>query len=75
LPMLPPGSVVVVTVSAAFTVMLRLAVAVTAVGLVESATLTVKFEVPLAVGAPEMAPVLVFRVSPAGRLPTLIDQV
>jgi hypothetical protein len=73
--MLPPGSVVVVTASAAFTVILRLAVAVAAVGLVESETLTVKLEVPLAVGDPVMAPVLVFRVSPAGRLPVLIDQV
>ncbi len=39
----------------------------------ESATCTVKFDVPDAVGAPEISPVLVFSESPAGRLPTVID--
>ena len=41
----------------------------------ESATAAVKFAVPLAVGVPEIRPVDVFRLSPAGRLPEMKDQV
>lgn len=33
-----------------------------------------KLKVPLAVGVPEIRPVLVERLRPAGRLPVLIDQ-
>jgi hypothetical protein len=64
----------VVTLSgAADIVMLRLAVAVLAVGVWESVTVTVKFEAPvkLPVGVPEITPVELFRVSPAGRLPAV----
>ena len=71
---LPSGRLLVVMASAAFTVMLRFAVFET-LGLEESVTLTVKLKVPLAVGAPEIAPVLVLRVRPAGKLPELIAQV
>ena len=39
-----------------------------------SFTCTVKLEVPTVVGVPEMTPVLEFRLSPAGREPTVIDQ-
>ncbi len=42
-------------------------------GLDESVTLKVRLEVPLAVGVPEIRPVAV-RVSPAGRLPDVMDQ-
>jgi hypothetical protein len=35
----------------------------------------VKLNVPLAEGVPEMIPVFAARVSPAGRLPAVIDQV
>jgi len=52
--------------------MLRLAVAVVAA---ESVTFTVKVEVPVAVGVPEMTPVLAFSVKPDGSVPTLILQV
>jgi hypothetical protein len=38
-------------------------------------TVAVKLDVPLAVGVPEMIPVVASRVSPAGRLPAVIDQV
>ena len=31
-------------------------------------------KLPLAVGVPEMMPVLALRLSPAGRLPEVIDQ-
>jgi hypothetical protein len=55
--------------------MLMAAVAVSPVGLVESVTLTVKFEVPDVVGVPVIAPVLVFKLKPAGSVPTLIAQV
>ena len=34
-----------------------------------------KLDVPLVVGVPEMMPVVAARVSPAGRLPEVIDQV
>jgi len=44
-------------------------------GLPLSLTVTVKFEVPLVEGVPEMIPVVAARVSPAGRLPEVIDQV
>jgi hypothetical protein len=44
-------------------------------GLDESATATVKDAVPTAVGVPEIKPVDVFRLSPAGRLPEMKDQV
>ena len=44
--MTPAGSEVVVTDKAAFTTMLKLAVAVLAVGVSESVTVTVKFAVP-----------------------------
>ncbi len=56
--------------SATFTVMLRFAVA-DPCGLEESVTLAVKFDVPDAVGVPVIAPVLVFKLKPAGRLPVL----
>ena len=40
-----------------------------------SLTVAVKLDVPLVVGVPEMMPVVAARVSPAGRLPDVIDQV
>jgi hypothetical protein len=53
--------------------MLKLAVAILA-GELESVTLTVKLEVPVAVGVPEIVPALE-SVRPAGRDPELIDHV
>jgi len=41
----------------------------------ESATAAVKVAAPLAVGVPEIRPVEVFRLTPAGRLPETKDQV
>ena len=40
-----------------------------------SLTVAVKLDVPLVVGVPEMIPVVAAKVSPAGRLPEVIDQV
>ena len=75
MPITPAGKVVVVTDKAGFTTMLKFAVAVLAVGVSESVTVTVKFVVPEAVGVPEIAPVAVLRVRPAGRLPVVTDHV
>ena len=68
------GSDVVVIVSPAPTLIDRFAVFVSAVGLLESVTVTVKLEVPTAVGLPVMAPVVSFSVSPAGRVPVVTVQ-
>src|SRR5687768_6731002 len=54
------------------TVMLRLAVA-TWTGFPASLTRAVKFDVPAAVGVPEMAPVLALSTNPAGSAPAEID--
>ena len=54
--------------------MLRLALTLR-FGLSESATVTVKVEVPFAVGVPEIAPLLELMDSPAGRLPLVMLQV
>ena len=56
-------------------VMLKLAVAVL-VGLSESVTVTVKLVKPTKgpVGFPVIAPVLEFKLKPAGRLPTVTAQ-
>jgi hypothetical protein len=39
-----------------------------------SLTVTVTGKLPFSVGVPEMRPVLAARLSPAGRLPEVIDQ-
>jgi len=56
-----------------FMVMLKLLASVFG-GVSESATLTVKLNVPSAVGVPKMAPVFELRLKPGGRLPDIIDQ-
>jgi hypothetical protein len=73
--MTPAAREVVVTDKAGFTTMLRLAVAVFAVGVSESVTVTVKFAVPEAVGVPEITPVAPLRVRPAGKLPVVTAHV
>jgi hypothetical protein len=70
-PITPAAREFVVTDNAGFTTMLKLAVAVLAVGVSESVTVTVKFDVPDEVGVPEMAPVEALRLSPAGKLPVV----
>jgi hypothetical protein len=74
-PTTAPDSDRVVIDRRGLTTMLRLLVAVCAVGLVESVASTVKAEVPLVVGVPEMTPVPAARLRPAGSAPLLIDQV
>ena len=79
-PSVPEGSEEVViardpgVVDAELIVMDEFTVAVWA-GLLESSTVSVKAEVPLAVGVPEMIPVEALSVSPAGRLPAVTDHV
>jgi hypothetical protein len=76
-PLVPPASDVVVTPSGgSVTVILRLAVLVTAVGVCESVTDTVKCDVlvTVPVGVPEITPALL-RVNPAGKLPAVMLQV
>ena len=68
------ASELVVTVSCAFTVMVNCLLAVWAVGVYESVTVTVNVD-PAPVGVPEIAHVLVLRVNPAGKLPVVTDQV
>ena len=73
MPMVPPASEVVATLSGgALTAMLKLAVLVAFVGVCESVTVTVKFEVPVKVpfGLPVMVPALL-KVKPAGKLPAV----
>jgi hypothetical protein len=67
-------AVVTVNTPGAVTAIERGIVAVPA-GMAESVTFTVKLAVATVVGVPEMAPVAAFRLRPAGRVPTEIDQV
>ncbi len=74
MPMVPPASVVVVTLKGgALMVMLKLAVFVALAGVCESVRVTVKFEVPVKVpvGVPEITPMLL-KVKPAGKLPAVL---
>jgi hypothetical protein len=54
--------------SAGWTVMLSCALAV-AGGVSESVTFTVKFAMPAPAGTPVIAPVLLFKLKPCGKLP------
>jgi hypothetical protein len=74
-PTRPGGREVVVTESgAAETVINRLAEAVFA-GLLESVTVTVRPEMPEALGVPVIIPLEALRLSPAGSEPLVSDQV
>jgi hypothetical protein len=55
--------------------MLRFFVVVCAVGVSESVAVTVKLAVPAVLGVPVIAPVDVFRLNPAGKLPVVTPQV
>ena len=76
-PTLPPARDVVVTPSGGtVTVMLKLALLLAAVGVCESVTFTVKFDVLLEdpVGVPEITPALL-KLNPVGKLPAVTAQV
>jgi hypothetical protein len=71
----PAGREVVVTESGAREIVIdRLAEAVLA-GLLESVTVTVKLEVPEALGVPVIVPLEALRLSPAGSKPEVSAQV
>jgi hypothetical protein len=61
--------------AAAVIVMLSCRDAVWAVGVLESVTVTVKFDVPVAVGVPEITPVEESGDKPAGSVPSVTLQV
>jgi hypothetical protein len=73
LPTLPFGNGDAVVIDGAGLMMIDRAFV--AVPLALSATLAVKLNVPAALGVPVKAPVDVFRLTPAGSDPTLIDHV
>lgn len=64
----------VLTASFGLTTTLKFALAVLALGDSESVTVTVIGDVPEVVGVPEIAPVELFRDSPAGRVPVVTAQ-
>jgi hypothetical protein len=73
-PFMPEGKLAVVITRACAITSVRVTVLACA-GLDESTTLKVKLVLPLAVGVPEMVPLLVARLRPAGRVPLVMDQV
>jgi hypothetical protein len=78
LPAVPEGSVEEVIVSVATeatATTIDIAADFVWTGLLLSLTATVNLNVPLAVGVPEIAPLLADKLRPAGRLPERIDQV
>jgi len=73
----PPARELVVTLSGgAVTLILRLADVEPGVGVSESVTVIVKFDVPVNVplGVPVIAPEPAFRLNPAGRVPEVTAQ-
>jgi len=68
---MPPGSEGVVIVGISVTAILRFIMAFPA----EFAALTVKLNVPDAVGIPVIAPVVSFKLRPVGNAPLVIVQV
>src|SRR6202011_2139593 len=68
-PTVPFGKVVVVIASGATVTTMLNALAAACCGVLESFAFIVKFDVPAAVGVPEITPVAVFSVRPAGNPP------
>lgn len=72
--MVPPARVEVVTASVFAATTINKGADLLCTGLPASLTVTIKLEVPLAVGVPEITPVEAANVRPAGRLPEVTDQ-
>jgi hypothetical protein len=66
--------VIVSTVGAVDAMLMDEATDLVCAGLLLSLTVAVKVNVPLAVGVPEITPLLAVSVRPFGRLPEVIDQ-
>ena len=73
MPLVPGASAEEVIVNRFGAITMVIADDLVCTGLPLSLTATVKFDVPLAVGVPEMTPVVAVRVNPAGRPPDVID--
>ena len=73
---MPAGreDVLMVRVDDAAAITIERAVDLVCAGLPASVTVTVKLELPVAVGFPEIRPEVAFNESPAGRLPPVMDQ-
>ena len=71
--MVPEGNVEPVIASVVAPITIEVEADFVCAGLPLSVTVTVKFEVPLAVGIPEITPVAGARANPAGRVPVVID--
>lgn len=72
---MPEGRVPVVIVNGAAAMVKEIDADFVCTGLEESVTFTVTVTAVAAVGVPEITPVLVAIVNPAGRLPEVMDQV
>jgi hypothetical protein len=72
-PTVTTGSVGILIVNALGATTTLIAADVARFGLLLSLTVVVKLEVPLTLGVPEITPVDESRLSPAGKLPALID--
>jgi len=70
-PTVPFGSVIVVIARGAAVTMMLSALVASCCGVLASAACTVKFEVAAVVGVPEITPVPLFSISPAGNVPTV----
>jgi hypothetical protein len=70
----PEGKLDVVIARAAAATAIERLIDLTCAGLPASVTVTVKPNVPLVFGVPEIRPVVEARLSPAGRLPAPMDQ-
>jgi hypothetical protein len=73
--LVPEGNVEVVSVRVFAAIAIVSATDFVWAGLPLSLTVTVKLDVPLAVGVPEIAPVEAARLSPVGSVPELVDHV
>jgi hypothetical protein len=71
----PPDKLVVVIARAAVATTIERLTDFVCAGFPASVTVAVKLDVPVAVGVPEIRPVIEARLSPAGRLPDVMDQV
>jgi len=74
-PLTPAGTVDVVIARGVWAMTRESVTDLVCAGLDESATLNVRLVVLLAVGVPEMTPVVAARLRPVGRVPVVMDQV
>lgn len=73
--MIAEGSAEEVIASAVAPTTIEVAADLLCAGTPASLTVTVKFDIPLTVGVPEITPLPVASVSPAGKLPAVTDHV